>query len=94
MLVISKEQVKNLIQKLEDPAKLKESIAEVEKMLEIKSTSLWRSEDMQSCCGTFDKIKVCLTSEVQILEGALKALVDGDIVQASSLLDEYISYLE
>ena len=94
MLIISKEQVEELIHKLADPKKLDECREEVKKMLEIKSALLWRADGMQPCCGSFEKIKVCLSSEVQILEAVLNALDEGNISQASSLLTEYLSYLE
>jgi len=94
VLVISRQQVENLIQKLADPAKLDECRDEVKKMLEIKSTSLWRADCSQPCCGSFEEIKTCLTSEVQILEGVLDALGEGNISRASSLLTEYTGYLE
>ena len=93
MLIISRQQVDNLIQKLTDPAKFDECWDEVVKMLEIKSALLWRADGMQPCCGSFDKIKVCLASEVQILEDVLSALDKGNISQVSSLLTEYTGYL-
>jgi hypothetical protein len=93
VLIISKEQIEELIRKLTDPAKFAECRSEVAKMLEIKSASLWRADGMQPCCGSFDKIKVCLASEVQILEDVLNALDRGNISQASSLLTEYTGYL-
>jgi ArsR family metal-binding transcriptional regulator len=93
VLVISKEQVENLINKLNDPAKLDESRDEVKKMIEIKSALLWRAEP-ETCCGSLCQIRTCLTSEVQILEGVLNALDEGNISQASSLLREYMYYLE
>ena len=94
MLIISKEQVENLIHKLTDPAKLDECRDEVERMLEIKSALLWRADGPQPCCGSFGEIKTCLASEVQILQDVLNALDEGNISQASSLLTEYTSYLE
>lgn len=94
MLVISKKQVGNLIQKLADPAKLDECRDEVKKMLEIKSTLLWRAEGSQPCCGSFEGIKTCLASEAQILQDVLDALDEGNVSQASSLLNEYTCYLE
>jgi hypothetical protein len=94
VLIISKEQVENLIHKLTDPAKFDECRDEVGKMLEIKSALLWRAEGPQPCCGSFGEIKTCLASEVQILEDVLNALDEGNISQASSLLTEYTSYLE
>ena len=94
MLIISKQQVENLIHRLDDPTKLRQCQSEVKKMLEIKSASLWRAEELRPCCGSFDQIKVCLASEVQILEDALDALNEGNISQASSLLRDYTNHLE
>ena len=95
MLIITKQGVENLIHRLSDPAKFDECRREVEKMLEIKSALLWRATDgLQPCCGSFGEIKVCLASEVQILEEVLDALDKGDISRASSLLRDYTYYLE
>lgn len=93
MLIVSKEQVEELIHKLADPAKLGECRSEVGKMLEIKSALLWKAEP-QPCCGSYEEIKTCLTSEVQILQDVLNALDEGNIPRATSLLREYIGYLE
>ena len=93
MLIISEEQVENLIAKLNDPAKLDESRREVEKMLEIKSTLLWRADGPRSCCGSLGGIKVCLDAEVRILEEVLDALDKHDVPRASSLLEEYTRQL-
>ena len=93
MLIISSQQVENLIHKLSDPAKFGECRDEVGKMLEIKSALLWRAEGPRPCCGSFDQIKTCLASEVQILEDVLNALDEGNISQASSLLREYTNHL-
>ncbi|MDH5696257.1 MAG: hypothetical protein OEZ00_06645 [Dehalococcoidia bacterium] len=94
MLIISKQQVENLIRRLDDPTKLEQCQREVEKMLEIKSASLWRAGELRPCCGSFEQIKVCLDSEVQILQDVRDALDKGDIPQASSLLRDYTHYLE
>ena len=93
MLIISEEQVKNLIAKLSDPAKLDECRDEVKKMLEIKSALLWRAGGSQSCCGSLEGIQVCLDSEVRILEEVLDALDKRDIPRASSLLEGYTKQL-
>jgi hypothetical protein len=94
VLIISKNQVEELIKKLADPARLDECRDEVKRMLEIKSTLLWRAEGSQPCCGSFEGIKTCLTSETEILQDALDALDKGDMARASSLLKEYTCYLE
>ena len=93
MLIISRKQVDNLIKKLTDPAKLDKCRDEVKKMLEIKSALLCRAEP-QPCCGSYEEIKTCLTSEIQILQEALDALDDGNVTRAVSLLTEYKGYLE
>jgi len=94
VLVISKEQVENLIHRLDEPTKLEQCREEVKKRLEIKSTLLWRAEGLQPCCGSFGQIKTCLASEVQILEEVLDALDKGKVSWASSLLRDYTQYLE
>jgi hypothetical protein len=93
VLVISEEQVENLINKLNDPSKFDECRNEVKKMIEIKSALLWRAEGPRSCCGSLEGIKVCLDSEVEILEEVLAALDRHDIPRASSLLRDYIKCL-
>jgi hypothetical protein len=95
VLIISRQQVESLIAKLADPARLDESRGELEKMLEIKSALLSRAADgIQPCCGTFCEISTCLGSEVQVLQEALDALNKKDIDKASSLLRDYIKYME
>jgi hypothetical protein len=93
VLIISKEQIENLINKLNDPAKFDESRDEVKKMIEIKSALLWRAAGPRSCCGSLEGIRVCLDSEVEILEEVLDALDKPDIPRASSLLRDYIKCL-
>jgi len=94
VLIISKQQVENLIDKLGDPARFDESRGEIEKMLEIQSSLLWRADGPRSCCGSLEGVKVCIESEVQVLEEALDALDKKDTGKASSLLRDYIKYLE
>ncbi|NQT31988.1 MAG: hypothetical protein HQ588_06605 [Deltaproteobacteria bacterium] len=94
MLIISKQQVENLIDRLGDPARFDESRGELEKMLEIQSSLLWRAEGPRSCCGSLEGVKVCIESEVQVLEEAIDALNKKDIPRASSLLKDYIKYME
>jgi len=94
VLIISKQQVENLIDRLGDPARFDESRGELEKMLEIQSSLLWRAEGPRSCCGSLEGVKVCIESEVQVLEEAIDALNKKDIPRASSLLKDYIKYME
>jgi len=95
VLIISRQQVESLIAKLTDPARFDESRGELEKMLEIKTALLSRAADgIQPCCGTFCEIKTCLDSEVQVLQETLDALDKHDIPKTSSLLRDYIKYME
>ena len=95
MLIISRNQVEDLIDKLADPARFDESRDELEKMLEIKSALLSRAADgIQPCCGTFCEIRTCLDSEVQVLQEVLEALDKKDSDRASALLRDYIKYME
>jgi hypothetical protein len=94
VLIISRKQVEELIKKLTDSARLDECRDEVKRMLEIKSALLCRAEGSQPCCGSYEEIKTCLNSEVQILQETLQALDKGNIPQAVSLLTEYLGYIE
>ena len=95
MLIISRQQVENLLRKLNNPAKIDECRDEVEKMLEIESALLGKATDMlQPCCGSLEMVKSYLASEVKILKDVLSALAESDLSRASSLLTEYISCLE
>ena len=44
ILIISKEQVNRLVEKLGDPSSLESGISEVRRMLDIKSTLAWRAD--------------------------------------------------
>ena len=100
MLIISKHQVENLIQRLNTPAELGQCRDEVRKMLEIKSALLWRVENGPQgcgCCGQLCRgweLEAYLAGEVQILEDILDTLEEGNISRASSLLRDYMDRLE
>jgi hypothetical protein len=94
MMIVDKDTVSATRQKIADPKKLKEAIADVKKMLEIKEALLWRSEGMTPCCGSLSNVSAHLTREVGILEHALSALESGDKAHASELLQEYIDLMK
>ena len=90
MLVITKQGVESLIRGLNDFTKLEQCRDEVKKMLGIKSALLWWAESGKCCSwqpGAY------LAVEVQILEDILAALGEGNIPQASSLLEDYAARL-
>ena len=90
MLVITKQGVESLIRRLNDSTKLKQCCDEVKKMLEIKSALLWWAESGK-CCSW--QPGACLAAEVQILEDIVVAVEEGNIPQASSLLEDYAARL-
>ena len=92
-MIINKDSVKAIRQKLDDTAKKQEVIAEVRNMLEIKSTLRWRA-DAGTCCGSLCSISSSLTREISLLEEILSALEQGDDPHAVSLLQEYEHVLE
>jgi hypothetical protein len=94
MMIVDKETVGAAIQKIADPKKLKEAVADVKKMLEIKEALLWRSEGMTPCCGSLSNVSAHLTREVGILEHSLTALEGGDKTHATELLQEYIDLMK
>ena len=94
MLIIDKDSVSAIRQKLDNPKKAKEVIGDVEKMIEIKNALLWRSEAIAPCCGSLCSIASQLGQELYLLENTLTALKNSDKVQAASLLEEYIHILE
>jgi hypothetical protein len=88
--IITKKQVRNLKKKLENSTRLDEAKEDLEKMLEIKKTLLWRS-DVGGCCSV-QAVSAQLSWEVQTIENALNALKEKDISKVASLLEEYEKY--
>ena len=86
MLIITKQVIDNLIRRLSNHIELEQCKTEVRQILAIESDLLWWA-DSGKCCmwqaGSY------LTGGVQILQDVLGSLEDGDIHQASSLLEEY-----
>jgi hypothetical protein len=96
MFMISKEtmdSVMSLREKIADPKKRAECIAEVENMIKIKESHLARA-DWGSCCGNICNLAPQIDSELQMLQNTLEALKKGDSAKASSLLEDYIALLQ
>jgi hypothetical protein len=91
MLIITKESVQQLKEKLEHSGDVGQCREELEKMLEIKGCLLWRADTGCACAGW--QLPAHLFWEMQQLEAALVALERGDSAKAASLLDDYISQL-
>lgn len=93
MLIVNTDSVKATRNKLADPARTEEAIADIKKMIEIKQTLLWRA-DAGTCCGSLCNIASFLSREITILENALNALGKGDKAEATRSLEEYQRILE
>ena len=96
MLMISKEalqSVTSLTEKIGDPEKRLECIADIENMIKMKESHLARA-DWGSCCGNICSLTSQIDSELQILHNTLEALRKADSRQTSSLLEDYIALLQ
>jgi hypothetical protein len=96
MFMISKEtmdSVMSLRDKMADPKKKAECIAEVENMIKTKESHLARAE-WGSCCGNICNLAPQIDSELQMLHNTLEVLRKGDSAKASSLLEDYIALLQ
>jgi hypothetical protein len=95
MFMISKEamsSVMSLKEKIADPKKRSQSIADVENMIKMKESHLARAE-WGSCCGNIRNLAPQIDSELQLLQNILETLKSKDGKKASSLLDDYIASL-
>lgn len=96
MFIISKEamhSVMSLREKIADPGKRAECIADVENMIKIKESHLARAE-WSSCCSNICNLRSQIDSELQMLQNTLEVLKKEDSTQAASLLEDYIDSLQ
>ncbi len=96
MLMISKEAMESVIstkEKLANPEKKAECIADIENMIEIKQSHLYRA-DWGSCCGNICNLVPQIEAEIEMLQDTLNAMQEGSGDKASSLLENYIAFLE
>ena len=91
-MVITREKVEKLKERIKNPEEVNECRDELKKMLEIKGALLWKAEACSVCVGW--QLPAQLSWEVQTLENTLEALQGGDTAKAVSLLEGYIPRLE
>jgi hypothetical protein len=91
MLLINDEQLQALRDRLAYTEQRQQCLDEIQRMIEIKQTLLWRADTAQACCGWAPVVR--FTYEVQLLEAVLEALQGGQPEQATTLLEEYRVYL-
>ncbi len=96
MWMVSKEAMEEAMRverKLADPEKREESLGDIEHMIEVKQSHLWRA-DVGSCAGGL----CCITGQIEIesgiLQDAVEALKSGDDGKAASLIEDYIAFLK
>ncbi|MCX5999168.1 MAG: hypothetical protein NTU41_06110 [Chloroflexi bacterium] len=87
MLVITKETVAALRERLTDPVQTVGCQEEIGTMLEIKRALLWRADAGTCCAGP--ELAGRLFGEVRLLEGVLQALQDGDCPKAVLMFDDF-----
>ncbi len=95
MFMISKEamqSVMSLREKIADPKRRTECIADLESMIKTKEAHLARAE-WGSCCGNIRGLAPQIDGELRILHNTLEALKRKDNGTAASLLEEYIALL-
>jgi len=82
----------SLKDRLSDPGRMAECIADVETMITEKESVLARAE-WGSCCGNIRSLADRLEGEVQMLLSILGLLREGDS-RAAAVLDDYIALLQ
>jgi hypothetical protein len=96
MFMISKEtmnSVMSLREKIAEPGKRAECIADVEDMIKMKESHIARA-DWGTCCGNICNLVPQIESEIQMLQNILEVLRNKDNTKAASLLEDYISFLQ
>ena len=89
MLLITREKIEMLRERLDDPREASQCLKDVKKMLEIKQALLWRA-DVGTCCAG-PGLPARLFGEVQLLESTLQALEEGDNTKAALLFEDFAS---
>ncbi len=97
MLMIDKKEVRETIaaikEKLASPSKKADCIADIEKMIGIKQSHVWRA-DLGSCYGNVCNISSQIEIEIGILNEALDTVREGDNSKAASLLESFLAFVE
>ena len=96
MFMISRESMNSVMslgEKIADPDKRAECIADVENMIKMKESHLARA-DWGTCCGNIGNLVPQIESEIQMLQNTLDVLRAEDSTKAASLLEDYIAFLK
>jgi hypothetical protein len=87
-LVVNADSIKRTCEKLENPAKMADAVADIKKMISIKQALLWRADE-GTRCGSLCNIAAALTHEIGILENVLEAIEKDNTSKAIHLMEEY-----
>ena len=96
MWMVSKEAMEEAMEvkrKLADPERRVECLGDIEHIIEVKQSHLWRAE-LGSCAGGLCCITGQIEIESDILQDAVEALKSSDDGKAASLLEDYIAFLK
>jgi len=99
MFSIDKEGTRRTInaikEKVANPEKRIECAAEIEKLIDIKQSHIWRVDGVAACCGNdICGLAYLFEAEIGILQGALSAVKDGDNNKACTVLEDYLAFIE
>ena len=98
MLIINKESAKTNItaikEKLADPEKRTECISEIENLIDMKRSHIWRAESIAPCCGNICGLASLFEAEIENLQKTLNALNKNANGKAAVLLEDYLALLE
>ena len=98
MLSIDKKSVRATItgikEKLAKPEKKTECVAEIEQLIDMKQSNVWRVDSMAACCGDIGGVASLFETEAEMLNNALSAIKEGDNNKARTLLEDYLVFLE
>jgi len=97
MLMIDKDDVRQMValtkRKLAAADSKNECVAELQKLVDIKKSHMWRAE-YGSCVGNLCNISSLVDMEITILQQTIEAVRGGDGRKASELLDSYLSFID
>jgi len=88
------EDINAIKEKLSNPEKKAECIAEMKKLIDVKYSNLLQVEGCSSCCGSICGVDSLLEAEMGILQSALDAIIVNDIKNAAFLLEDYLVFVE
>ena len=98
MLMINKESARKNItaikEKLANPEKRIECIDDIENLIDMKRSHIWRAESIAPCCGNICGLAPLFEAEIENLQSTLNALKKNDNAKAAVFLEDYLAFLD